>query len=170
MNYLPGDVVLTKGMWIIRWGTQHTGEGKTLFAHAGIGYDESVFIEAKWRVVKTPWSSLPDRGGQVWRYIPFTDEQRKAIADKAADYLGRKYGWWKIVLQGIDCILGKLLCTDVYLMRRLGFMDKYPICNWVTSFSYKKAVSYLFGKPANVVNPDDIGDHVMKTEGWIRVA
>lgn len=170
LTYLPGDVVLTKGMWLIRWGTQYTGEGKGSMGHAGVGVNQSFFVEALWRVVLTAWDGLSGRGGQVWRYIPFTDEQRKAIADKADDYLGRKYGWWKIALQGIDCILGKLFFTDVYLARRLGRIDKYPICSWVVAFAYDRGAGYSFGKEPNAATPDDIYDHVRNTEGWIRVA
>jgi hypothetical protein len=178
MKFMAADIVLTCGKpWfskLIRWGTQHTGEEKTEVNHAGGGENEENFIEALLRVVRTKWADLikqPSDTYQVWRCTKLTDEQREAIAAKMRDYLGRKYGWMKIVFQGIDGILGKIFFADIYLARRLACMDRYPICSWVVAFAYHRVVGLLFGVPPNEATPDDILDYIKAHpgEGWVRI-
>jgi len=176
VKFLPGDVVLTKTKrwygWLIRWGTQHTGEEKTCVNHAGTGENAVYYIEALWETVRTPWATLlydPPDAREVWRHIGLTDDQRQAIAAEASSYVGRKYGWWKIGLHGIDGILGKVFCTDIYLFRRLSFSDRYPICSWETAFSYDRAIGYRFGVEPERATPDDIHDWVADHPEWMRV-
>lgn len=176
MKCLPGDIVLTKSKewygWLIRWGNQYTGEEKTVCNHVGVGEDKVYFIEALWTTVRTMWANLqyePKDTWEVWRHKSLTDEQRIAVAEKAREYLGRKYGWWKIGLHGIDGILGKIFCTDVYLFRRIGFMDKYPICSWLAAFAYKKAIGYEFGVDPERAAPDDIRDWVSTHGDWEKI-
>lgn len=97
VKFLPGDVVLTKTKrwygWLIRWGTQHTGEEKTCVNHAGTGENAVYYIEALWETVRTPWATLlydPPDAREVWRHIGLTDDQRQAIAAEASSYVGRK--------------------------------------------------------------------------------
>jgi hypothetical protein len=172
MKYFAGDIVFTRGdKWyskLIRWGTRHTGEESTWTNHTGVGENRKSFVEALWRVVETPWRSL-DGEFEVWRNMNLTESQRRDISAKARDYLGRKYGWWKIGLQAVDGILGKVFCTDIMCARRLGCMDRYPICSWVVAFTYKSAIGYGFGVPPEVATPDEIRDWCVKRKEWVKL-
>lgn len=171
-NFLPGDIVFTCGTaWssrLIRWGTQNTGETETKTNHTGVGKDSAVFVEALNTVVETPWCNM-DPGTEVWRNNVLTDEQRLKVAEKAANYVGRKYGYGKILLQGLDCLLGKLFATDVFFFRQAASMDRYPICSWVVAYAYDHGIGMRFGVPPNVADPDEIYDYVCKHPDWIRV-
>ena len=45
------------------------------------------------------------------------------------------------------------------MSRRLGRLDRYPICSWLVAHSYKKAGKH-FGFSARAASPDDIWDFV----------
>jgi hypothetical protein len=172
--FQAGDIVLERDSWWIRWGTQHTGESKTLASHTGIGIDGQFFVEALNSVVKTPWFDFvqdhkPDTY-EIWRHRYWTDEDRQAVANVAEAYLGRKYGYLKILLHAGDSLLGKIFYMDVLFFRRLALMDRYPICSWVTGFAVYKAVGYEFGVKPEYATPDDIADWVQTHEEWGRVA
>ena len=46
-----------------------------------------------------------------------------------------------------------------YVFRRLGRMDRYPICSWLVAHSYK-AAGLHFGVAPGAATPDDIWDFV----------
>lgn len=77
---------------------------------------------------------------------------RLLIADKALQYVGRKYGYFKIVAHFLDFLLG-----GRYFFRRITRMEKYPICSWVVADAYA-AVGLDFGVPVGMAQPDDIWD------------
>jgi len=177
VSFMAGDIVFTRGTaWyskLIRWGTRHTGETRSRTNHTGVGLDPNYFIEALHHVVATKWSDFAKNNAlgtfEIWRNEALTEVQREAVAAKARGYLGRDYGYSKILLQSLDCILGKVLCMDVMAFRRLAFMDKYPICSWVVAYSYFNGIGYSFGISPRVADPDEIHDFVANHEDWKRV-
>ena len=177
MEFKAGDILFTRGAaWyskLIRWGTRNTGEAPSRTNHTGVGLNEACFIQALNKVVITEWSNFSQNNApetfEVWRNESLTETERTAVADKALGYVGRNYGYFKILLQGFDCLLGKVFCTDVMLFRRLAFMDRYPICSWVVAFAYDHGIRYRFGVPPNVADPDEIHDWVASHGEWRRI-
>ena len=98
-----------------------------------------------------------------------TDDERLKIKACLYDYENRTYGWSKILLQGLDGTLGKVFWCDIHLFRKLGSMDKYPICNWVVAFAYFKAIGYEFGCHPKETCPDSMHDHVKNSPDWRRI-
>ena len=78
-----------------------------------------------------------------------------AIVAKANGYVGRQYGWTKIVTHLLDWGL-----KGAYVFRRLTHDDDYPICSWLVAHAYL-AADMTFGVPAGAANPDDIWDYVV---------
>ena len=90
----------------------------------------------------------------IYRPTNLTDEEQTQILMAANSYAGKRYGYLKIFLHFFDWLL-----VGEYAFRRLGRMDRYPICSWLVAHSYKKAGKH-FGVPARAANPDDIWDFV----------
>lgn len=154
---LPGDLVFFKTFtWlgkVIRKLTQSSGESKTEANHVGIMADSIDLIEADITVIKHP---LSDYFGQnmmicIYRNTVFTIDERIRVVEKAESYIGRKYGVLKILAHMGDYFIG-----NRYFFRKMCKMDNYPICSWVTGWSYFKALQYRFnGLHPQFQTPDD---------------
>ena len=162
---MPGDIVLTRGRGrlsrAIRFFTRRIGESRTKVNHVGIvsGYGplrEAMVVEALHTV---RLHTLPRRYGDgrsdvaVYR-AALTERERAAIAYSARSYVGRQYGYLKLILHLCDWLL-----QGAYVFRRLGRMDRYPICSWLVAHCYAK-VGRSFGVPPGAASPDDIWDCV----------
>jgi hypothetical protein len=181
---LPGDIVLTTGGgWIsklIRKFTRTKGEGKTRYNHVGIvvkpgTIDTAIIVEALHRVRRHTIASNYGKPGAGWVAVwgppkIWTERTVAKVVKDAESYTGKKYGYLKIGLHALDYYLGKILRKEVFLFRRIGFMDRYPICSWLVAHAYD-TIGYRFqGKHPDVVQPDDIGDHVRHPQtGWYVV-
>ena len=163
---LPGDIVLTRGRGrlsrAIRFFTRRIGESRTKVNHVGIvsGYGplrEAMVVEALHTV---RLHTLPRRYGDgrsdvaVYRAADLTRPETVAIAAVARSYVGRRYGYLKIVLHLCDWLL-----QGAYVFRRLGRMNRYPICSWLVAHCYAK-VGRNFGVKPGAASPDDIWDWV----------
>ncbi|MBM4184406.1 MAG: hypothetical protein FJ207_09285 [Gemmatimonadetes bacterium] len=82
-----------------------------------------------------------------------TDEVAKVVA-KAETYVGRRYGYFKIVAHWLDWLL-----QGAYVFRRLARQDRYPICSWVVAHAFAAAGKH-FGVEPGAATPDDIWDFV----------
>jgi hypothetical protein len=78
--------------------------------------------------------------------------EKEIIAKKALSYVGKKYGYAKLLTHTLDWCLG-----GVYLFRRMNHADNYPICSWITEHAYNE-IGWDFGVPLGGTNPDDIWD------------
>ena len=78
------------------------------------------------------------------------------VAAKAGGYVGRSYGWLKIVAHGLDRLIG-----GRYLFRRLAMVDNYPICSWVVAYAFDD-IGKDFGLPPNTADPDHIWDYCVE--------
>jgi len=106
---------------------------------------------------------------EVWRKKELTDEQQDCIQDKCVDYEGRVYGFLKIVPHALDGLLSKVAYRDVYLFRRLCWMDAYPHCSWLGAHVFHHCVGpNELGRP-NSASPDDIHDSLIFNESYERV-
>lgn len=96
----------------------------------------------------------------IFRHRTTTLIENELIARKAMSYVGKKYGWFKLVTHAGDCLLGKITGKDLFFFRRITHSDRYPICSWVTEHA-EHEVGRSFGKPLGSTTPDDIHDYCM---------
>jgi hypothetical protein len=107
---------------------------------------------------------------EVWRCRSLTPTQRQTVSDTARAYLGRKFGWSKLVTHLLDGLVNKLVQKPIFFFRRLNHDQRYPICSWITAYSYDRAVHYQFGVPPQCADPDQIHDWVRShADEWVRV-
>lgn len=156
---------------------QMPGEEPSYANHVGGFVDGENVVEALLKVrhhhisfVKPPY--------QVWRYMPATDLVREYIAEEALSYVGNVYGWWKLLAHAGDWALtwGLHMLTkgwwtkELFMIRRLFFLDKRPICSWVWAQAYARAINYSFGTAdPRWTTPDQMHDHVINSDHWEMV-
>jgi hypothetical protein len=177
-----GDIGLTRGVKrlarIIRVCQRSKGELPSIVNHALTSADYQIgkcamIIEA---LDTVKYHDLYERYGDtsemvsMFRHRHLTDSQRRAVAEKAKSYVGRKYGYLKIGAHLGDYGLSRLFGHEVYFCRRIAGIDKYPICSWVVAFAYAEIGVLFLGKKPGFVEPDDIWDEVTKhPETWENV-
>ncbi len=162
----PCDIFLTKGTSFvsraIRRFTRSFGEKRTEANHVGIivqrgTVHSAVAVEALTKVKRHAlrrYAKKRTTKVAVFRPTNLTPEDVEVIVAKAESYVGRKYGWLKIVAH-----LGDWCLKGAYVFRRLTKDDSYPICSWVVAHAFL-AADKRFGVPAGAANPDDIWDFV----------
>jgi hypothetical protein len=107
---------------------------------------------------------------EVWRCRSLTPVQRRAVALKSLEYLGTKFGWSKLFTHLLDALINKVVHKQVFFFRKLNHDQRYPICSWITAFSYDRALHYHFGVPPDGADPDQIHDWVTShPDEWVRV-
>ena len=158
------DIVLTRSETFvgkaIRFLTRRIGEGPTRVNHVGIMVTPALIVEAISTVVRRPLAAAygpPSKQSiAVYRPLNLSGEEVVRVLLKANGYVGRSYGYLKIVAQTLDwCLQG------AYVFRRLAGMDHYPICSWVVAKAYA-AAGKDFGVEAGAATPDDIHDFVVR--------
>ena len=165
----PADIFLTRGKGFIysgiRFFTREIGESRTVVNHVGVVVEEGTLRTAEvvealsrvrhhrlWKRYGPPRRHLV----AVYRAKNLTPEEIDTIVNAAEDYVGRKYGYAKILAHVLDWFL-----LGAYVFRRLANMDKYPVCSWVVAFSFKKAGKYFDVEPG-AATPDDIWDFIQR--------
>lgn len=163
----PGDVMLTRSGGIVGWAiatfTRHIGESRTKATHTGVVVEggalrAAVIVEALSTVKR---HRLWDRYGgtskevALFRPLNLTPEQIANVVAKAESYVGRRYGYLKIVAHWADWLL-----QGAYVFRRLASQDRYPICSWVVAHAFAAAGKH-FGVEPGEATPDDVWDFVI---------
>lgn len=175
--FMPGDIILCPGKRIIphiltRWATQARGERPTYAVHTAQFLSARRIIEMQAVVKKRSTKEfLQMRNAfEVWRCNSLTGSQREAVSRKSLEYLGRKFGWSKLATHMLDGLVNKIVHRQVFFFRRLNHDQRYPICSWITAFSYDRAVHYRFGVPPEGADPDQISDwlHAHPDE-WVSI-
>jgi len=163
---LPGDIFLTRGRGFvsraIRFFTRHLGESRTMVNHVGMvvltgSPQTAVVVEALRKVERHRLGE--EYGGTsdelaVYRPLALARTELQRVVAVANGYVGRDYGYGKIVLHALDWAL-----QGAYVFRRLGQMDAYPICSWLVAHAYG-TVGVHFGVEPGAATPDDIWDYV----------
>jgi hypothetical protein len=173
--FLAGDVILFASQddlygKVGRWFMRTRGEGPTYAVHTAQFLDSGNYIELDFvtklratreilrkRQAHDMWQR---RGFEVWRCQPLSFEQRQAVSRKALTYLGTKFGMAKFLTHFLDCALNKLAGREIFFFRRFNHDQRYPICSWITAFSYDRALQYQFGVPPECADPDAIADWI----------
>ena len=166
LELAPGDVVLTRSGGIVGWAirvfTRRIGESRTKATHTGIivvggPIEIAVIVEALGKVKR---HSLWDRYARarkevaVFRPLNITDADLTKVVVKAETYVGRQYGYLKLLAHWADWVL-----QGAYVFRRLTNQDRYPICSWVVAYAFAEAGRH-FGVTPGAATPDDIWDFV----------
>lgn len=164
----PGDIFFTRGTGFIsraiRFLTRSFGESRTVANHVGVIVTEgegllATGVEALSRVREHLLIEQYGNGKSeicVFRPKNLTPKQRQKIVARAESFVNRKYGYLKIVLHLLDWFL-----LGAYVFRRLGRMDKYPICSYVVASAFK-AAGKNFGVSNYAASPDDILDFCVR--------
>jgi hypothetical protein len=120
--------------------------------------------EALWRVRSGPiWQFYGPPAGKkraqiaIYRIVNLSFEQRIEVAQAAYEFLGRRYGWWKLVAHAADSIVSRELHREVYLFRRLLCSKRYPICSFLVEAAFER-VGIDFA-PDQSADPDHIHDY-----------
>jgi hypothetical protein len=171
---VPGDIVLTRSGGIVGWAirlfTRSIGESRTKASHTGIivesgTVESAVIVEALSKVKRHP---LGQRYGganhevAVFRALNLTDADLAGVVAKAETYVGRRYGYLKILAHWLDWVL-----QGAYVFRRLTNQDRYPICSWVVAYAFAEAGRH-FGVEPGAATPDDIWDFVTENPDRYR--
>jgi hypothetical protein len=166
-----GDIFLTRGRGFvsraIRFFSRRVGERRTKVNHVGLvvvdgSFHDAIVVEARRKVLRHRLGEA--YGGKtdevaVYRPVRLSPDQIRRAVKAGEDYVGRSYGYGKIVLHALDWAL-----QGAYVFRRLGRMDDYPICSWLVAHAYGKA-GVNFGVPPGAATPDDIWDHLVAHPG-----
>ena len=170
---------------LIRWGETDLGETNGTWAnHMGVVVEDgwigdtdpqavpAIIIEALWKTRKGPLTLAGNLGVRVFRPIPpYSPEELTRFRSKAEEFVGRTYGWWKILFQLADRVLfkGRKVLTTAL------FLDKRPICSYLAARVNAAAESLerqiarvqltqdprAFGIPAQSVDPDEALDYCL---------
>ena len=158
------DIVLTRSETFvgraIRFFTRRLGEPPSRVNHVGIMVTPTLIVEALRTVARRPLAAAygpPTKQSiAIYRPLNLQPEQEVQVVLKANSYVGRSYGYLKIVAQSLDWVL-----QGAYVFRRLAGMDRYPVCSWVVAHAYAVAGKH-FGVAPGAASPDDIHDYVTK--------
>lgn len=162
----PGDVMLTRSRGVVGWAistfTRHFGESRTKATHTGVVVDggpiqRAVIVEALSKVERHRlWDRYAEgnREVAVFRPLNLSPQEIEKVVEKAESYVGRKYGYMKLLAHWADWLL-----QGAYVFRRLTTQDDYPICSWVVAYAFA-AAGKDFGEEPGAATPDDIWDFV----------
>lgn len=184
-QFMAADIILFAGRRdyygrLSRWLMRTSGEGPTYAVHSAQFLDAGSYLEldivGKIRTTQEILRKRQShdlwqrRGFEVWRCRSLTDEQRDAVTRQALTYLGARFGMAKFFTHLLDGLVNKAINRDIYLFRRLNHDQRYPICSWITAFSYDRALHYQFGVPPECADPDEINDWLSEhPDEWVRV-
>jgi hypothetical protein len=184
-QFQAGDIILFAGRGDflsngVRWFERSRGEAPTYAVHSAQFLDPDRYLELalvekiratgellKKRQAHDVWQR---RGFEVWRCRSLTPEQREALTEQALAYVGERVAIAKFITHELDGLINKVVRREVFFFRRLNHDQRYPICSWVTAFTYKRVLNYQFGVPPECANPDQIDDWVSAhPDEWARV-
>ena len=166
MHIEPGDIFLTKSStWLgkaIRFFSRSVGESRTQVNHTGIfvssgEINEVEIIEAlqKTRRIKfkDAYFNSPIEVC-IYRFNGLGTYDKEVLVSCASKYVGDTYGYLKIIAHFLDWCLG-----GAYIVRRLFFLNNYPICSWLVAQCYAM-IGITFGVRPGAAEPDDIWDYI----------
>ncbi len=168
-----GDVILTRGSGklarFIRWGEREPGEPASWANHFGTFSScgpirAATAIESLWRTVEHPWwEAHQDDEVSVYRYRDFDEADRALFVAAMREFVGRRYGWWKLAANLVD---NKLLGGRV-VFRRLQVIKNRPICSYSGGLALE-AAGVRFDDhegrpiPGKALQPDDADDSIAR--------
>jgi hypothetical protein len=124
-------------------------------------------IEALGTTVESPWHPRQKPGNEVsvWRYKDITCQQAWVANYRARQFVGSRYGWWKLAAHLID---NKAFDGRV-VTRHLLRVDSRPICSYVVATALACASIRTGNIPARAQSPDTMWDYVNASDRWYEV-
>jgi hypothetical protein len=184
---LPGDVFFTRSSTLlgrlIRWA--ETDPGENAWAnHTGVivsaGWiappePTSSFVpllagvvESLWRTEAWCWYEAHKNDTsntiRIYRKHGITEQQQNAIIGRASEFVGRKYGWWKLGAHLID----RLVFSGRKTVSNFLQVDSRPICSYTAAKSFA-AAGISFGMEPEAADPDEMMDHCESSGEWFLV-
>ena len=182
-----GDLFFTRSdSWLgkaIRLMTREIGEPPSIYQHVGIvvksapTWADAVVVEALASgVVERRFGDgydLTAKRVEVWRY--HDTKTRRLAAFKARKRIGQNYGYLKLLLHAGDWLVSR---GRFRLLRRLGKVDRWPICSYLAAVAYKRADQevraaskvqrspFWRGFNPETMTPDDLHDAVTRSALW----
>ena len=175
MEFRKGDIFLSHKIGnpifnIVKRATTAPGEEETFATHTGIFINAFQVIEADvGGVVITDFFQKYGEKHDLFVFRPdISEKYQNQLAFFARDYLGRKYGFFKIILHASDWILSEITRKEKYFFRKLAKNNNYPICSWLVAHCFKK-IGLDFGINPNYCQPDDIYDYCLRNEDLYKL-
>jgi len=172
MEFQTGDIICVRGKgWLsktIRWFSRSRNEALTYANHIAIVKDRYTVSEALWTVKETEiyeWMEK-HKNFQVWRFDLLTDAEKDKIYKYLCEYKGNFYGGWKLLFFAGDLGLTKLFGKEMYIFRKMLFIDYFPICSWLATHAYAKAGYRFRDFDPNYLDPDTMHDIIMNNGRW----
>ncbi len=171
----PADLLLVGGDWwisdLIKFFTTYKGETPSKIHHIAGTISRSATMEALLTVERNSFYNWDEKHKyyQVWRNKNLSNEERFKVVNYVKAQAHNFYGFWKLFFHAFDGILGKIYGKDIFWARKVLTTEKYPICSWLWAFAYYYAANISFGKPPNVVSPDDIYDYIKNSDDWYLI-
>jgi hypothetical protein len=151
----PGDIILVRGRGALSEGILRATNGSVSHAALLIGTGPEICIEALERVKTNPL--IVTLGNCEHAYVmtnpSLTDEQRGAIVYAALTFSGEDYNYLDLGLQALDALSHSNFFTH-HLAH--SFLDRWPICSYLASKAYERAINWQWGKPSDSITPQDL--------------
>lgn len=135
--------------------------------HVALGAGDGVVVEATFKGVRlSNFNKYDPEKYRLKIVVPWvlTARDRYSILKRANKYIGKKYGFGRIVAHAGDWFLSKFKKEEVKFFRKKLEEEDYPICSWFVSWAYE-AIGVEFGMKKKFVQPDDI-DRYVTYSGW----
>lgn len=186
LELLPGDIILGRPGSKMGWGVvifESLFGDPAEFSHVGVctkegylgatnAYEQPFITEALARVECAPFSRNWDgRNYTIYRPTYLSPAQLECLAAKAEEYIGRPYGFWKLILIAGDAWLSRKYRKDMRVFSRLLHREGEPICSFLVQDVYYDCGNEDFGVPKYTAQPDDIGDWcASRTQLYTKIA
>jgi hypothetical protein len=118
---------------------------------------EALGVTKRW-VWWTAHKTEVDNGARVRVFRTYmTPAQRKRVLEHALQFVGRRYGWWKLLFHLAD----RLVFRGTKIFSMVLWNDKRPICSYLVA-DVLSHVGISFGMHAHVADPDEMMDWCLK--------
>lgn len=172
-----GDIFLTRSYSLlgraIRYFERSKGESPSKVNHTGLvvgsNFGNPIIVEALSRVrLISLLDGYGNTGVDVWvyRHRDMSEAKAHKMREFAFGQVGRSYGFLKLFGHLGDWALTRLRFWskhDVYFVRRLCRLEKYPICSWLVGYALETVNIFVNDSENNAISPriltpDDIWD------------
>lgn len=138
-EFEAGDVgfVMHHNNWISR---QLGWFMKSKWSHAVLVYGkfsggtllvETTDYEVTYTRIEDKYLNDPEVSLEMWRPVRLSEEERKAIAERAAKWVGEEYGWLQIFSFAVVTLLARVG------IKIKNFVRQGMVCNHVVSYGYQ---------------------------------
>jgi hypothetical protein len=136
-------------------------------------FDLAVVVESLWHTEKWVWweNHKKEIGNEIRVYrTPLVQAQLEdtlrlaleLILDRADEFVGLKYGWWKLFAHLGDRYWFKGKKTISNFLR----VDKRPICSYTAAKSFAAGFVFFGDMEPEAADPDEMMDYCERSSEW----